>query len=125
MDMWAPSQSRVELPGDLMQLALEPAQTAAEGPPAGLLPQQAALDQGEEGGRDLLGSPSAARVVPLVHPVDHPENREDHQARPHVAERAGANPLGYYALHFHVTAVLLGREVAREAGGQGCLFAEE
>src|SRR5512146_2211392 len=86
MDMWAPSQSRVELPGDLTQLPLEPAQAAAQGRPPAPLPEQPALDQGEERSRDLLGAPATGGVVPLVHPVDHAEHREDHQPRWHVAE---------------------------------------
>ena len=125
MDLWAPRRSGLELAGDVQELALEPAEPPAQGGAPPLLPQETALDQGEESGRDLLGAPAAGRVVPLVDPVQHAEDAEDHQSRRHVPEHAGAHPFQHDALDPLVVAILLGGQRAREPRGQVRLLAEE
>src|SRR5215470_8816358 len=125
MDMWAPSRSRVELAGDLMKLALEPTQAAAQRGAAAAGVKHSPLDEREERGGDLLGFPPATGVVPLVHPVHHAEHREHDEPRVDVAERAAPDAVLDDPLHPLVVAVLLGGERAREARGQVGLLPEE
>src|SRR5262245_52265198 len=103
MDMWAPSQSRVEGTGDVVQLALEAAEAAAQRAAAALMPEEPALDEREESSRDLLGAPGAAGVVPLVDPVHHPQHREHHEARRHLAEHTAA----YHLFHDPLTGLVV------------------
>src|SRR2546425_6533270 len=125
MDMWAPRRSRIEGPLHRLELALEAPDLAAQRLPPRGPTEQAVLHEGQEGPRDLLGAPAARGVVPLVDPVEHPQEAEDHQARRHITEDAAPDALDHDGLHALVVAVLLRGELAGEARGQARLLAEE
>src|SRR6266852_191541 len=83
MDMWAPRRSGIEGPLHRLELALEAPDLAAQRLPPRRPTEQAVLHEGEEGSRDLLGAPASGRVVPLVEPVEHAQEAEDHEAGRH------------------------------------------
>src|SRR5256886_4090318 len=125
MDMWAPRRSGIEGPLHRLELALEAPDLAGQRLPSWRPTVQAVLHEGQEGARDLLGTPAARGVVPLVEPVEHPQQAEDHEAGRHVPEDAAPDALDHDGLHALVVAVRLRGELAGEARGQARLLAEE
>src|SRR5262249_18323896 len=125
MDMWAPRRSGIEGALHRLQLALEPADLPAQRLASPRPPEEAVLHEGQEGARDLLGAPAARGVVPLVDPVQHPEQAEDHEPGQHVPKDAAPDAFRYDRLHALVVAVLLRGKLAREARGEARLLAEE
>src|SRR3981081_2119603 len=130
--MWAPRRSGIEGPLHRLEVALGARGVALEAPElaAQRLPprgpaEQAVLHEGQKGPRDLLGAPAARGVVPLVEPVEHPQEAEDHEARRHVPEDAAPDALDHDGLHALLVSVLLPGELWREARGQARLLAEE
>src|ERR1700730_4418526 len=99
MDIWAPRRSGIEGPLDGLELALEAPDLAAQRLPPRRPTEQAVLDEGEKGPRDLLGAPAARRVVPLVEPVEHSQEAEDHEAGRHVPEDTAPDPFDHDGLH--------------------------
>src|SRR5580765_4954598 len=114
--MWAPSRSGIEGPLQRLQDAAETRHLAAQRGPAPRPAKQTTLDQCEERRGDLLRAPRATRVVPLVNPVQHPEQTEHDEARRHVAEDAALHAKDDERLDALVVAVLLRRQGARQTG---------
>src|SRR5260370_14934681 len=125
MDMWARGRSGSGGRLHRLELALEAPDLAAQRLPPRGPTEQAVLHEGQEGPRDLLGAPAARGVVPLVDPVEHPQEAEDHEARRHITEDAAPDALDHDGLHALVVAVLLRGELAGQTRGQARPLAEE
>ncbi len=75
---------------------------------------------------EISSAPQCApRVVPLVEPVEHPEQAEHDQPGRHVAEHPAPDAVGDHRFDTLVVAVLLPRDGPHEARGQIRLLAEE
>src|SRR6266849_1779548 len=125
MDMWAPRRSGIECPLHGLELALEPPDLSRQGPPPRRFPEQPVFHQRQKRAGHLFSAPAAGRVVPLVEPVEHPQEPEDDEAGGHVPEDPPPDAFVHDGLHALVIPVLLRGELAREARGQVGLLAEE